>query len=290
MLFGALEAGGTKMVCAVADENGKIQDRISFPTRTPSESIPEIIDYFKNKDIAALGIGAFGPVDINKSSESYGHILDTPKLAWKYYDLLGNIQRALNVPIGLDTDVNCACLGEMTFGVAKGLDTVIYITIGTGVGVGICANGKLLHGMLHPEAGHILLTPLPSDNYKGKCPYHNTCFEGMAAGPAIEERWGMKGDRLADRSEVWELEAHYIAQALMNYIVILSPQKIILGGGVMHQKQLLPLIHKNVIAIMNGYIKTKEMQDIENYIVTSNMNDNQGILGCIQLAKMELQS
>lgn len=289
MMYGALEAGGTKMVCAIGDETGKIIERISIPTRTPEETIPEILNYFKNKDIIALGIGAFGPVDVIKESVTYGHILDTPKLSWRNFDLVGTFEKELNIPIGLDTDVNASCLGEMTFGCGRGLDSVIYITIGTGVGVGVSINGKLLHGMLHPEAGHILSVPHPDDNYKGKCPYHGTCFEGMAAGPAIEERWGKKAIDLVEQKEVWELEAYYIASALMTYILTYVPRKIILGGGVMHQKQLFPLVHKKVQELLNGYINTKELKDMENYIVPCSLNDDQGIMGCIQLAKLALE-
>ena len=219
MLFGALEAGGTKMVCAVGKEDGTILEQISIPTKTPAETIPEIITYFKEKDIKALGIGAFGPVNVNKGTEKYGYILDTPKLAWKYFDLLGTIQKELAIPIGLDTDVNGSCLGELTFGSAKGLGNVVYITIGTGVGVGIAVNGKLVHGMLHPEGGHILMKKVEGDNFEGNCPYHKCCLEGLAAGPAIEQRYGKKAVELKDREEVWKLESDYIAQAIMTYLL-----------------------------------------------------------------------
>lgn len=285
MLFGALEAGGTKMVCAVGQEDGTILDQISIPTTTPEETIPKITAYFKDKEIKALGIGAFGPVNVNKGTEKYGYILDTPKLPWKYYNLLGELQKELSIPIGLDTDVNGSCLGEMTFGSAKGLKNVVYITIGTGVGVGIAVNGSLIHGMLHPEGGHILIRKADSDVFEGNCPYHKTCLEGMAAGPAIEARYGKKAIELKDNNEVWELESDYIAQAIMTYILTVSPQKIILGGGVMHQTQLFPLIREKVLKLLADYIKTPELEDINNYIVPSSLNDNQGIMGCIQLAK-----
>lgn len=285
MLFGALEAGGTKMVCAVGQEDGTILEQISIPTTTPEETIPKIIAYFKDKEIKALGIGAFGPVNVNKGTEKYGYILDTPKLSWKYYNLLGALQKELSIPIGLDTDVNGSCLGEMTFGSAKGLKNVVYITIGTGVGVGIAVNGSLIHGMLHPEGGHILIRKADTDTFEGNCPYHKTCLEGMAAGPAIEARYGKKAIELKDNNEVWELESDYIAQAIMSYILTVSPQKIILGGGVMHQTQLFPLIREKVLKLLADYIKTSELEDINNYIVPSSLNDNQGIMGCIQLAK-----
>lgn len=289
MIYGALEAGGTKMVCALGKEDGTILDQISIPTTTPEETIPFIIDYFKGKEIVSLGVGSFGPVDVNEDSDTYGYILDTPKTAWKNYNFLGSLKKELNIPIGLDTDVNGSCLGEMTFGSAKGLDNVVYITIGTGVGVGVAVNGQLLHGMLHPEAGHILLRQHPQDSFEGNCPYHGTCLEGLAAGPAIEKRWGKKAVELKEEDMVWEIEAYYIAQALINYILTLAPRRIILGGGVMHQEQLFPLIRKEVNNLMNGYINTKEINDLDQYIVPASLNDDQGIMGCIQLAKLALK-
>lgn len=277
------------MVCAIGREDGTILEQISIPTKTPEETIPEIISYFKEKEIVSLGVGAFGPIDVNKNSVTYGYILETPKLAWRHFNLAGTLKKELKLPIGLDTDVNGSCLGEMTFGCAKGLDSVIYITIGTGVGVGAAINGKLLHGMLHPEAGHILLRKLEEDAFEGKCPYHKSCLEGMASGPAIEMRWGKKAVELKENKRVWELESDYIAQALMNYILTLSPQKIILGGGVMHQEQLFPLIREKTAEYLNGYLVTKELKDMDSYIVPASLEDNQGIMGCIQLAKLALQ-
>lgn len=288
MLIGALEAGGTKMVCALGNENGTILEQVSIPTTTPEETVEQIVRYFKDKDIEALGVAAFGPVDVKPQSPTYGRILDTPKLAWRHFDLLGALKKELDVPMGLDTDVNGSCLGEMTYGCAKGLDSAIYITIGTGVGVGVCAGGKLLHGMLHPEGGHILLARHPEDPEGGICPYHPNCLEGFASGPSIERRWGKKAVELVDRPEVWELESYYIAQALVNYIMILSPQKIILGGGVMHQEQLFPLIRKKTADYLNGYIKTKEIENLDTYIVPPSLNDNQGVLGCLKLAHKAL--
>ena len=284
MLLGALEAGGTKMVCAVGDETGKIMDRISIPTETPEITMPKLIDFFKKYELAAIGIGTFGPADLNPKSETYGHIMATPKLAWKDYDIRGEFERALNIPVGFDTDVNAAALGEATFGCMQDVDTGIYITIGTGVGVGTMVNRKLLHGMLHPEGGHILLEKNPKDTYKGKCPFHSNCMEGLAAGPAIEGRYGKKAFDLKDIPEVWELEAEYIAKALVNYILILSPQRIVLGGGVMHQEQLFPLVRQKTVELLNGYVLTKEIDNIESYIVPPSLNDNQGVMGCIQLA------
>lgn len=289
MRLGALEAGGTKMVCAIGNEKGEIFERVTFPTETPQITVPPMIEFFQSHDIEALGIGCFGPIDLNRDSETYGYITTTPKLAWSNYNIVGAFQEALKIPVGFDTDVNGSALGEATWGVTKGIENSIYITIGTGVGAGIICNGKLLHGMLHPEAGHVLLTRHPSDTYKGKCPYHSNCLEGLAAGPAIEERWGKKGVELADRKEVWELEAYYIAQALVDYILTLSPQRIILGGGVTHQSQIMPMIHQEVLRQLNGYLKTKELEDIEHYIVLPSLNDNQGIMGALKLGLEEYQ-
>jgi fructokinase len=289
MLFGALEAGGTKMVLAVGNENGEILDRASIPTETPSITVPKIIEYFKDKNISALGIGSFGPIDLDRNSKTYGYITSTPKLAWANYDLVGSIQKELNVPVGFDTDVNASVLGEATWGILKDVPSGIYITIGTGIGVGVYINGGLLHGMLHPEAGHLLLNKHPEDTFEGNCPYHPNCFEGLAAGPAIEKRWGKKAFDLKDNLKVWEMEAYYIANSLVSYILTLSPHRIVLGGGVMHQEQLFPLIRNKVAELLNGYLKTSQLADIDSYIVPPSLDDNQGIMGCIQLAKLELE-
>ncbi len=287
MRIGALEAGGTKMVCAIGNEMGEILERQSFPTETPEITLPKLVAYFEDRNIEALGIGCFGPIDLHEDSDTYGYITTTPKLAWQNCNIVEAFEK-LQVPIGFDTDVNGSVLGEHTWGIAKGLKSCIYITIGTGIGVGIISDGQLLHGMLHPEGGHILLTKHPKDVYQGKCPFHKNCFEGLCAGPAVEERWGKPGVELAENNEVWELEAYYIAQALVDYVMMLSPQKIILGGGIMQQKQLFPLIRKNFKEMLNGYIDTKELKDLDNYIVPPALNDNQGIMGAIQLALLAL--
>ena len=283
MLIGALEAGGTKMVCAVGKEDGTILEQVSIPTSTPEETMPRILEYFSSKEIKALGVAAFGPVDVNPASPSYGFILDTPKIPWRQFDLLGSLKEKIHVPMGLDTDVNGSCLGEMTYGCAKGLDSVIYITIGTGVGVGVCSGGRLVHGMLDPEGGHVLLTRHPEDPNGGICPYHPNCLEGFASGPSIEARWGKKAVDLKDNPKVWEIESFYIAQALVDYIMVLSPQKIILGGGVMHQEQLFPLIRGKVKELIGGYLNTPELRDLDQYIVPASLGGDQGIMGCIKL-------
>lgn len=288
MRLGALEAGGTKMVCAIGDESGKIFEQVSIPTETPKITMPRLIAYFEEKNIDALGIGCFGPIDPDKKSETYGYITSTPKLAWADYNIVGMMEKSLKVPVGFDTDVNSSVLGEVTFGQAEGKNCVVYVTIGTGVGAGIYMEGKLLHGMLHPEAGHILLARREDDTYEGICPYHKSCMEGLASGPAIQARWGRKAEELGDDVRVWDLEAYYIAQALVNYILILSPQMIILGGGVMNQEQLFPRIRSYVKKMINGYIKTKEMEDLEHYIVPASLHDNQGIMGALELGRRAL--
>lgn len=286
MRIGALEAGGTKMVCAVGDEQGKILERMQIPTTTPEETIGAMVEWFRAQKLDALGIGCFGPVDLNRRSKTYGYITTTPKPGWAWCDMAGTFARALNVPVGFDTDVNASVLGEVTYGQAKGLQTVLYLTVGTGVGLGVFINGALHHGILHPEAGHVLLTLHPKDTWQCRCPYHPNCLEGLACGPAIEERWGQSAKELAQRDEVWEMEAYYIAQALVDYICVLAPEKIILGGGVMHQRQLFPLIRAEAARLLNGYLAAAELQDLDSYIVPESLGGDQGILGCLRLGAL----
>lgn len=288
MRLGGLEARGSKMICAVGTEDGVLLDQTIIPTRGPKETMEDVIAYFRDKEIEALGIASFGPVDIHKNSDTYGYILDTPKEAWQHFNLLGTIREALQVPVELETDMNGACLGELTFGCAKGLDSVVYVSIGTGIGAGIAVNGQLLHGMIHPEAGHMLLRRHPRDGYEGRCPFHATCFEGLASGPAIEERWGRPAEELHNNATVWEMESHYIAQAMVNLILIMSPRVIILGGGVMKNEALFPMIRKRVKKILNGYLNTDEMEDLDKYIVPASLKGNQGVMGCIELARRAL--
>lgn len=289
MLIGGIEAGGTKMVCAVADENGSIKDRITIPTTQPAETMETMMSYFKKKDIAALGIGSFGPLDLNPTSATYGYITQTPKPGWQNTNFAGMFSETLGIPVAIDTDVNAAILGEVTWGAAKNCDTAIYITIGTGIGVGVYCNGTLLHGMTHPEAGHILMRRHPSDTFKGNCPYHFDCFEGLASGPALEVRYGTKAAALADDENVWKLEAYYIAQAITNYILTYSPQKIILWGGVMHQPQLYPLVRQNVHEMLNGYIYHSNIENLDEYIIPPALGENPGILGAIKLGLQALE-
>ncbi len=285
LLYGALEAGGTKMVCAICDGSGNVLDRISIPTRTPEETMPEMIAWFQKFPIQALGIGCFGPIDLDRKSPTYGYITTTPKLEWQNYPIVEAFRKALQIPIGFDTDVNAAALGEAEWGSCKGLQHCLYITVGTGIGVGVIANGQPYHGLMHPEGGHILLPRHPEDPMVGSgCPFHENCLEGLAAGPSLEKRWGKKGEALSGDPKVWELEAWYLAQAVTNYIMLLSPERIVLGGGVSHQPGLIEQVREQIRILINGYIKNTSTADLDAFLVHPALNDNQGILGCAKLA------
>ena len=287
MLIGGIEAGGTKMVCAVGKDDGTILDRVTFPTRQPEETFSDLIGYFKKWDIEALGIGCFGPIDLNVESKTYGYITKTPKKGWENCNIVGTFKNELGIPVGFDTDVNGAVLAEVTWGAAKGLSHAIYITIGTGVGVGVYLNGALLHGLVHPEGGHMLIAKDSKDTYEGCCPFHKNCVESLASGTAIEGRWGKKAALLAGQDYVWQLEAYYIAQAIVNYIMVYSPQKIILWGGVMHQERLFALVRENVKVLLNGYIAHEMVKEsIAEYIVPPALGENPGIMGAIKLGML----
>lgn len=291
-LIGAIEAGGTKMVLACGYADGTIVERTSIPTQDPAQTVPAMIEWFAGKGVSALGIAAFGPTGVNPSSPTYGRILQTPKLAWRNYDFLGAMSRGLGVPCGYDTDVNGACLGEVMYGAAKGLDSAMYITVGTGIGAGIYAGGQLIHGMLHPEAGHITLPRVPGDQeFECVCPTHGSCFEGLAAGPAVVKRYGVeRASDMADDEDFLELEGTYIAQGILNYLYVASPQRIILGGGVPdHAPKLMARVRAKVLEFNNGYIATPELDDIDSYIVPPACDGNQGVLGAIALGAQALQ-
>ena len=288
--FGGIEGGGTKFVCAIGTGPDNIVAETSFPTTTPDQTIAKTIDFFKANAayrLASIGIASFGPVDPDPASPTYGYITTTPKEHWEHTDVRGPIHAALGVPVGFDTDVNIAALGEHRWGAAQGLDTFVYLTVGTGLGGGGMVNGRLMHGLMHPEMGHMLLAhAFESDAYAGHCPYHGDCLEGLAAGPAIEERWQFKGAELPPGHPSWHLEAHYLALGLVNIICILSPQRIIMGGGVMQQTHLFPRIRQKVKALVNGYIKKPELdEDIDDYIVPPVLGGRAGVLGAIALAE-----
>ena len=287
MRLGTLEAGGTKMVLSVGNENNELLEQTSIPTETPAKTIPAMVEWFKSKDIIALGIGSFGPVDLNPKSQTYGYITSTPKQGWTNQPLLPTLQESLHVPAMIDTDVNVAALAEWKLGAAKGLNSCLYVTIGTGVGAGLVVEGHLVHGLLHPEMGHMLLQPAKNDpTPDGFCPFHKGCLEGLASGPAIEKRWGRKAYELPQDHEAWELEGWYLAQMCVNAICTLSPEKIILGGGVMQQKHLFPMIRKKTQELLNGYIRHQAiLEKIDAYITEPGLGTRSGATGALLLAK-----
>ena len=287
MFFGTLEAGGTKMVLSVGNENNELLAQTSIPTEAPDKTIPAMIDWFRDKGIVSLGIGTFGPVDLKKDSPTYGWITKTPKPGWSDTPLLPPMRDALGVPALIDTDVNAAALAEWKLGAAKGLNSCLYVTVGTGIGAGLVIEGNLVHGLVHPEMGHILLRQEPEDPTPvGFCPYHQGCLEGLASGPAIEKRWGKKGYELPPDHEAWTLEASYLAQMCMNAVCAYSPEKIILGGGVMQQKHLFPLIRRKTLELLNGYVQTEYiLNGIDSYIVEPGLGTKSGATGALLLAQ-----
>jgi fructokinase len=292
-LFGGIEAGGTKFVCAIGTGPHDIRARTRFPTTTPEETIRRAIAFFQEQPgpIAALGIGSFGPVDLDTSSATYGWITSTPKPGWQQTDLRGALARALNVPVGFDTDVNAAALAEQRWGAARDTDTMLYLTVGTGIGGGVLLGGKPVHGVLHPETGHILVRhDRQADPFPGNCPFHGDCLEGLASGPAIAARWGMSGDALPEDHPAWELEADYVAQGLTACIYAFAPERIVLGGGVMQQEHLLRRIRTRVQALLNGYLKVPAIEErIDTYIVSPGLGGDAGVLGTLILAQRAVQ-
>lgn len=283
MKLGAIEAGGTKFVCAVSDENITIEDRTQFPTTTPEETMAQVFTYFEQHPVDAIGIGSFGPVSLNEETDNYGFITNTPKLAWKNYDFLGAMKAHFDIPFYFTTDVNVAAYGEYKAGAGRGKQNILYWTVGTGVGASYLQNGGFLQGYSHPEMGHILLRHDPRDHgFEGVCPYHGDCFEGLAAGPSIEKRFGKKGNEIDPSDEFWEIEANYIAQACVNATLILRPDIIIFGGGVMKQSQLFPQIQKEFVKQLADYV---DFPEISNYIVHVELGDDAGITGALMLAK-----
>ena len=287
MRYGALEAGGTKMVLAVMNESGETEDRLTIPTRTPEDTMPEMIRFFQSHGIGALGIGSFGPLDLNPDSPSFGSITATPKLAWRDYPLLPAFREALGVPVALDTDVNAAALAEYRLGAAKGLSSCLYVTVGTGIGGGLIIHGKPVHGLTHPEIGHILLVPDPDDPAPdGFCPYHRHCLEGLAAGPAIEKRWGVSAKELPDGHPAWKLEVYYLSQLCMTAMLAFSPERIILGGGVMQRKSVIPAIRRETLRLLGGYIpESVTGGGLASYIVEPGLDTASGITGAYLLAR-----
>jgi fructokinase len=287
-VLGGIETGGSKWECAVGTGPDDLRATVTIPTTTPDETIDRALAFFEREGpVDAIGIGSFGPVDQKPASTSWGHITTTPKPGWANTDVGQEVRRRLGVPVAFDTDVNAAALGEHRWGAAQSLDTFCYITIGTGIGGGGMAGGNLLHGLLHPEFGHLRIPhDMGADPFPGACPYHGDCWEGLASGRAIEERWGRPPEELLDNDEVWELEARYVALGLVCVICVLSPQRIIVGGGVGTVSSLLPRVRPQVVALVNGYLNTPAVGDgIGGYIVPPALAPRSGVLGAIALAE-----
>ncbi|MBC7876291.1 MAG: ROK family protein [Anaerolineales bacterium] len=292
MIFGGIEGGGTKFICAVGTAPNDICAETRIPTTTPEETLTNAITFFKEQQkqlgpLKAIGIANFGPLDVRLDSPTYGQVLPTPKPHWSGANLLGMLHNAFDIPIGFDNDVNASALAEHLWGAAQGLDTFIYLTVGTGIGAGVFTEGKLLHGLLHPEMGHIPLPhDLAQDPFEGTCPFHGDCFEGLACGPAMEKRWGQRAETLPDDHPAWKLEAQYLSQALTSFIYTISPQRIIIGGGVGSNLNLLKMVREQTQALINGYIPSQAiLNEIDSYIVSPDLGNRAGVLGAIALAE-----
>ena len=290
-LYGGIEAGGTKFVCAVGTGPDDLRAETVIETTTPEETIGRAVAFLqaqaRQTPLTAVGIASFGPVDLDPRSKTYGYITATPKPGWRYADLQGRVQHALGVPVAIDTDVNGAALSEHRWGAAQDQQNVIYLTVGTGIGGGALVHGQLLHGLLHPEMGHILLPhDWQADPYPGFCPYHGDCLEGLAAGPAMQGRWGQRAESLPPDHPAWQLEAHYLALGVVSLSLTLSPQRVLLGGGVMHQQALYPMIREKVRSVLNGYLQTPLiLERLDEYIMAPGLGDRAGVLGAIALAQ-----
>lgn len=293
-VFAGIEAGGTKFNCMLAANPGTILAECRIPTTSPGETLSRVIEFFRASITrcrlhpAAIGIASFGPLNLDTASPNYGSITSTPKIGWSQTPFLETIRQAFPaVPIAIDTDVTAAAMGEQRWGAAQGLTDFIYLTIGTGIGGGAIIHNRPLHGTLHPEMGHLLVQRDPVDDpFEGVCRFHRNCLEGLASGPAIEKRWGKPASDLPPGHPAWELESNYLAQALHSLVCVLSPQRIILGGGVMHQSHLFPLIRRNLRERLGGYIQACQiLEQIDRYIIPPGLGDQAGILGAIALAE-----
>ena len=297
MIFGGIEAGGTKFVAVVGRAPDDIRAERRVPTTSAAATIDAVVRFFREQQathgpIAAIGIGSFGPLDLRPASPRFGAITSTPKPGWADTDLAGPFRREFGVPVALDTDVNAAALGEWGYGAAQGLDTVVYLTVGTGIGGGGLVGGQLLHGLVHPEMGHVRVPhDLDADPFPGACPFHGDCLEGLASGPAMAARWGQPSDTLPADHPGWPLEAHYLALALHDLVCVLSPQRIVIGGGVMEQAHLLPRVRRELATLLNGYIQAAAVRDeLERYVVAPALGRRSGVIGALALAEHALHA
>ena len=275
-IYGGIEAGGTKFVCAIGKRTGEILSQTEIPTTSPSETFAKVADYFKKDSrVVAVGVGAFGPIDLDSGSSTYGRITNTPKEGWKNVDMKSLLEQALNLPIEIETDVGCAGLGEYFYGAAKGINNILYLTAGTGIGGASLLNGVVQHGMSHPEMGHIMIPhDLEKDPFPGTCPFHGDCFEGLASGPAMEKRAGQKAQHVID-SYRWDLEAQYLASGIVNLVLTLSPKIIVLGGGIFKHGGLVNEVRDIAGSMINDYTVLP--------IFTAS-SENNAVRGAIRLA------
>ena len=291
-LVAAIEAGGTKFVCAIGHGPEDIEE-VRFPTTCPEETISRSIEFFidaqeRKGKVNAIGIGTFGPADVNPESATFGHIKNTPKADWANTDLASPIRAALDgIPLAFETDVNAAAWGEGKWGSAKGLNDFIYITVGTGIGGGAVSNGKIVHGISHPEMGHLRIPRDESvDPFGGCCPFHGDCLEGLASGTALQQRWSQNPSELPPEHSAWELQSSYLADAIINITLTLSPERFILGGGVMDQEHLFPMVRERVTSRLAKYINVPEP---EKFIVPPGLGAQAGVLGSLALAQDTLK-
>ncbi|MDF1752681.1 MAG: ROK family protein [Verrucomicrobiales bacterium] len=291
--FGAIESGGTKVICGWSDEHGNILEQCRIPTTTPLEVINEVISFFLSVSDSGsirpdgVGIGTFGPVNLQKDSSHYGTILKTPKPGWEGANLVNPIRTLFpGTRVVIDTDVNAAALGEMRWGAAQDISDLVYFTIGTGIGCGVISNGNPLHGLVHPEVGHLRIPRSDEDrrSFKGICPFHDDCLEGIASGPAMQARWVEPASELPANHQAWDYEADALAWACVNMIVTVSPRRIIIGGGVSQARWLFPKIREKVVTRLNGYVDVPEItEQIEDFIVPPQLGQDAGLKGAIAL-------
>lgn len=288
MLFGAIEAGGTKFRCAVYDENLHIADTCSIPTKSPLSTMDEIIRFCKHYDLRAMGVGAFGPIDLKKGSVTYGIITTTPKTEWQGFPIYSYLKEHYKVPIVMTTDVGAAAYGEYTARKIHqpGIENLIYVTVGTGIGAGVIYQGRILQGNHHPEMGHFILKRKDSDSFPSVCPFHDDCLEGLASGVSLQQRYGLLPSGMENRKDIWDLEGYYLAQAFYDYTLSFSPEMIIIGGGVSHQPLLLPSIRKHFEEINHRYLRYPQLSD-SDFLTMPALGDDSALYGGAVLAMEE---
>jgi len=289
-LYGAIEAGGTKFVCAVAREPQTLLAQTRIATTVPAATLDAALAFFAQQEqihgkIAGIGIASFGPVDLRKQSARFGYILDTPKALWSQTDLVSPFAQHFHCPVSIDTDVNAAALAEARLGAGRGCDTLVYVTVGTGIGGGIFTHGHTHKGALHPELGHIRVRRHPDDqDFKGTCPFHGDCLEGLASGPAIQARYGAALDMLPAGHPAFAVIGDYLGQLAATLILLLAPQRILFGGGVMQQAALFPLLRVTTARLLNGYAGLGERTWLDQSVLPPALGADAGIVGAMLLA------